>query len=822
MADIRVGGVYADFRARNAQFLKGARQNGEAMRRQQRSVRALQRSMRSFNATARNTAKSIFSIRSAVGLLAGGGGLGLLIRRQAQYGATLIETSKSTAFTVEQQQLLGRAFEADGAKLEQVDKALQRFLRTTSEAGKGLQTYRREFNALGINVDEFLVSGRSQYELLLDVADGLQAIPNQANRVAAAYQLFGREGVTLLTVLQRGREDFAATVESFRQFGLVTQDEAQRLKNLEQTYADLGNVVRTALAKAVAETADNFADLNTTLASTLPNTFRSLIRGLVTVLENFDTLVHIGQVMLGVWIANTAAVRALAVAFTSARTIALGFAAALRVLARASGILLIVEGVIQLIKFFGNLTDVLNETGQSFSEFAKGAAVALVEGIGRGLLAIVQTFINLPLTILRAIASPFYILGESIIEAVKSGISGGDFASAFTEQLVESSNAALSSVADALFAENPASQLADSIDIAKLLGIESAPAKAALGEAFRRTIEDAKNLFRSSGSAGGVSGDSATSAPQEAAAFLSGQAGPANQLITANNDFQQSLEDAERRRIADIEFRIGLLGREAGEVQRLTAQYEIRNRFIERERQLRQTLAQAIEAGDVAGQANAIAAIEQFKELASEQQGLIDLALKRVDAEMRLADQQRQTSLQQQKLQGIANDTGQAFADFANQAILNFENIEDAVEQLGRSIIQNIINNLVAIPLSNAISTGLSSAFSGGGGTTPPPTGTARFASGGFARGGLALVGERGPELVDFRNPARVYPNDELREAVSGGGGNGVVINFSPNISSVDESGVRRALVGVFPEFQERVRASIAQDLKRPSVVRGR
>jgi hypothetical protein len=42
------------------------------------------------------------------------------------------------------------------------------------------------------------------------------------------------------------------------------------------------------------------------------------------------------------------------------------------------------------------------------------------------------------------------------------------------------------------------------------------------------------------------------------------------------------------------------------------------------------------------------------------------------------------------------------------------------------------------------------------------------FANGGYASMGMAMVGERGPELVDFNRPAQVYTNNELRSAMGG------------------------------------------------------
>jgi hypothetical protein len=64
--------------------------------------------------------------------------------------------------------------------------------------------------------------------------------------------------------------------------------------------------------------------------------------------------------------------------------------------------------------------------------------------------------------------------------------------------------------------------------------------------------------------------------------------------------------------------------------------------------------------------------------------------------------------------------------------------------------------------------------FMGGGAV--PNTGTwQHFAHGtNSAPGGLAVVGENGPEIVNLRRGAQVIPNDVLRQ----GGGGGVEINL--------------------------------------------
>ena len=61
------------------------------------------------------------------------------------------------------------------------------------------------------------------------------------------------------------------------------------------------------------------------------------------------------------------------------------------------------------------------------------------------------------------------------------------------------------------------------------------------------------------------------------------------------------------------------------------------------------------------------------------------------------------------------------------------------------------------------------------------------FAEGGrFGMGTLALVGERGPELVAFDGPGRVFSHNQLEAALAGGAGNTVMAPFQANIQAID------------------------------------
>ena len=99
-------------------------------------------------------------------------------------------------------------------------------------------------------------------------------------------------------------------------------------------------------------------------------------------------------------------------------------------------------------------------------------------------------------------------------------------------------------------------------------------------------------------------------------------------------------------------------------------------------------------------------------------------------------------------------------------------------------------------------------------------------ASGGYAAG-LTLVGEQGPELVDFRSPAQVYSTQKLGMALQGGGGGGGFV-FSPTINNpYDAAGVGAIIEGQRAEFFEMVDAriihksgysnSLSQSIGRPT-----
>lgn len=121
---------------------------------------------------------------------------------------------------------------------------------------------------------------------------------------------------------------------------------------------------------------------------------------------------------------------------------------------------------------------------------------------------------------------------------------------------------------------------------------------------------------------------------------------------------------------------------------------------------------------------------------------------------------------------GLAN----VFSSIVDGSKSAIEAIGDLIASLGQLLINKAFEGLIG------------GIFGGGGGFRIPG-----FANGtNFAPGGLAMVGERGPELVNLPRGAQVIPNNEL------GGGASIQINISG--SQQDAAAIAREVRRVLPD----------------------
>jgi len=150
---------------------------------------------------------------------------------------------------------------------------------------------------------------------------------------------------------------------------------------------------------------------------------------------------------------------------------------------------------------------------------------------------------------------------------------------------------------------------------------------------------------------------------------------------------------------------------------------------------------------------------------------------------------------------------GQSIKDSMSSAFMSMvdgtKSVKDAFKEMARSIILKLYEVLVVQQIVNGITGAFGKAFPGIG-----------KALGFMADGGTAqankpyIVGERGPELMVPGRSSAIIPNDKL------GGGGGIVVNQTINISTGVQQTVRSEIRSLMPQIAESAKAAVA-DAKR-------
>jgi hypothetical protein len=118
------------------------------------------------------------------------------------------------------------------------------------------------------------------------------------------------------------------------------------------------------------------------------------------------------------------------------------------------------------------------------------------------------------------------------------------------------------------------------------------------------------------------------------------------------------------------------------------------------------------------------------------------------------------------------------FKDITNSIIKMLVNLsfQQYVQPKLQSLFGGVVNGLGAIGAGRG---GVSS-FASGGSFSKAFTGNSfgKFASGGIAPAGMTLVGENGPELLQFNSSHRIYNASQTRKMISGEGASKVTVNI--------------------------------------------
>ena len=136
---------------------------------------------------------------------------------------------------------------------------------------------------------------------------------------------------------------------------------------------------------------------------------------------------------------------------------------------------------------------------------------------------------------------------------------------------------------------------------------------------------------------------------------------------------------------------------------------------------------------------------------------------------------------QRATIQSGIDDMLDSFANFGQNMLTESKSIGERFDDLFKSLANSIMNTMMKVIMQGLIMKSIMSMFNMGGGTSGSIGDVKMYtdmsgwspvsfrAKGGLADG-WAVVGERGPELVNFSQPGRVYTAEQTAKALNGNG----------------------------------------------------
>lgn len=154
-----------------------------------------------------------------------------------------------TGLTTDQLQNLQRAAGLSGVSVEDMSHGIRILSREMFAAKNGTGDAGTSFQHLGIKIKNADGSLRSANDVLLDLADKFQKMPDGAEKTAEAMKVLGRGGAALIPVLNKGRDGIA---EMAGQFPNLTEEQIAASAELIKTQKSLAFFTKSLWQQAIA------------------------------------------------------------------------------------------------------------------------------------------------------------------------------------------------------------------------------------------------------------------------------------------------------------------------------------------------------------------------------------------------------------------------------------------------------------------------------------------------------------------------------------------------------------------------------------------
>ena len=181
---------------------------------------------------------SVLGKLGPAGLIAGAGiaavgvGITALVLPVANTADELANLAQKTGVSVEALSALTYVAQMSDTDLQGLVKGLQRLSVAMFDTQVQGEEGSAALKALGVSAVDASGQIRPTEQVLLDLADKFANMPDGADKAALAIKLFGKEGMSLIPLLNQGRAGITALMEEAERFGLVINSQTAQAAEL--------------------------------------------------------------------------------------------------------------------------------------------------------------------------------------------------------------------------------------------------------------------------------------------------------------------------------------------------------------------------------------------------------------------------------------------------------------------------------------------------------------------------------------------------------------------------------------------------------------
>ena len=182
----------------------------------------------SINSNLKSVTKGLVSMQGAIAATVGAAGLGAMVRNFADAGDKLQKLSIRLGASTEALSQYQHVAKLTGVEFDSLTTAWQRQTRRISEANQGTGEAVKALQELGLSTKDLInLRPEQQFEVL---ADALNGVSNQGDKVRLAMKFWDTEGVQLLQTIEGGSSALQAMRKEADLFGqTLTREEADSL-----------------------------------------------------------------------------------------------------------------------------------------------------------------------------------------------------------------------------------------------------------------------------------------------------------------------------------------------------------------------------------------------------------------------------------------------------------------------------------------------------------------------------------------------------------------------------------------------------------------